>query len=65
MNILVDESVDQQSVVRLRDDGHDVLSVAEMEPGIDDDTVLQTARCYSRSTTSNARRSIADGARGE
>jgi predicted nuclease of predicted toxin-antitoxin system len=43
MNILVDESVDQQVVVRLRDDGHDVLSVAEMDPGIDDDTVLQTA----------------------
>ena len=37
MNILVDECVDQQIVVRLRDDGHDVLSVAEMDPGIDDD----------------------------
>jgi len=43
MNILVDECVDQQIVVRLRDDGHDVLSVAEMDPGIDDDAVLQTA----------------------
>lgn len=43
MNILVDESVDQQIVVRLRDDSHDVLSVAEMDPGIDDDAVLLTA----------------------
>ena len=46
MNILVDESVDQQIVVRLRDDGHDVLSVAEMDPGINDDTVLQTANAH-------------------
>ena len=30
MNFLVDESVDQQVVQRLRQDGHDVLYVAEM-----------------------------------
>ena len=31
MNIKVDESVDQQIVARLRDDGHDVLYVAEID----------------------------------
>lgn len=32
MNFLADESVDQAIVQRLRDDGHDVLAVAEMVP---------------------------------
>ncbi len=41
MNILVDECVDQQIVARLRSDGHDVLYIAEMDPGIDDDEVLE------------------------
>jgi len=31
------------SVGRLRQDGHDVLYVAEMEPGIGDDVVLERA----------------------
>ncbi len=43
MNFLVDESVDQQVVQRLRQDGHDVLYVAEMKPGISDDDVLEAA----------------------
>ena len=43
MNFLADESVDQQVVERLRREGHDILYVAEMEPGIDDDDVLQAA----------------------
>ena len=43
MNFLVDESVDQQVVERLRQEGHDVLYVAEMEPGISDDDVLEAA----------------------
>ncbi len=43
MNILVDESVDQQIVARLRDDGHDVLYIAELAPGINDDEVLEAA----------------------
>jgi len=43
MNLVADESVDQQIVERLRQDGHDVTYVAEMEPGISDETVLQRA----------------------
>jgi hypothetical protein len=43
MNFLVDESVDQQIVERLRQDGHEILYVAEMEPGISDDDVLEVA----------------------
>ena len=43
MNFLADESVDIQIVNRLREDGHDVLSVVEMEPGIPDDSVLTFA----------------------
>ena len=46
MNFLVDESVDRQVVERLRQDGHDIAYVAEMEPGIDDEDVLQAAREY-------------------
>ena len=34
MNFLADESVDGQIVERLRLDGHYVLSIAEMAPGI-------------------------------
>jgi len=43
MNLLADESVDRQIVERLRHDGHEVLYVAEMEPGIPDDVVLERA----------------------
>ena len=43
MNLLADESVDRQIVDRLRREGHNVLYVAEMEPGIPDDTVLDLA----------------------
>ncbi|MEW6209803.1 MAG: DUF5615 family PIN-like protein [Acidobacteriota bacterium] len=43
MNLLADESVERQIVERLRQDGHDVLYVAEMEPGISDDIVLERA----------------------
>ncbi|MCH8957655.1 DUF5615 family PIN-like protein [candidate division KSB1 bacterium] len=43
MNILADESVDQPIVNRLRDEGHTVLYVAEMDPGISDEVVLQEA----------------------
>ena len=41
MNILADENVDRQSVERLRQDGHTVGYVAEMDPGISDDAVLE------------------------
>jgi predicted nuclease of predicted toxin-antitoxin system len=43
VNWLADESVDRQIVDRLRQDNHSVLYVAEMEPGIPDDTVLDLA----------------------
>jgi predicted nuclease of predicted toxin-antitoxin system len=43
MNLLADESVDRQIVERLRQDGYAVLSVAEMEPSIPDDVVLERA----------------------
>lgn len=43
MNLLADESVDRQIVDRLRREGHAVRYVAEMEPGIPDDTVLSLA----------------------
>ena len=43
MNFLADESIDRQIVDRLRQDGHAVRYVAEMEPGISDDKVLDLA----------------------
>jgi hypothetical protein len=44
VNFLADESVDRQIVDRLRQEGHTVRYVAEMEPGIGDDIVLGLAR---------------------
>ncbi len=43
MNFLADEGVDRQIVDRLRSDGHSVLYVAEMDPGVSDDLVLELA----------------------
>jgi predicted nuclease of predicted toxin-antitoxin system len=43
MNFLADESVDRQIVDALRRDEHEVLYVAEMDPGISDDAVLDKA----------------------
>ena len=43
MNLLADEGVDRQIVERLRHDGHIVLYIAEMEPSIPDDVVLERA----------------------
>lgn len=43
MNFLVDEGVDRQIVDKLRQDGHSVLYIAEMSPGIADDEVLDMA----------------------
>ncbi|MDQ3298485.1 MAG: DUF5615 family PIN-like protein [Myxococcota bacterium] len=40
---IADENVDAPIVARLRADGGDVLSVAELEPGIDDGRVLAIA----------------------
>lgn len=43
MELLADEGVDRQIVERLREDGHRVSYVAEMEPGIADEQVLKMA----------------------
>ncbi len=43
MNLLADESIDKPIVDRLRQDSHNVLYIAELDPSIDDDTVLRRA----------------------
>lgn len=43
MNLLADEGVDGQIVAALRQAGHEVWYVAEMEPGISDAAVLDLA----------------------
>ena len=43
MNLVADESVDQPIVDRLRQDGHTVLSIADLDPGIADNAVLRLA----------------------
>src|SRR5262249_35212281 len=43
MNLLADESVDRPLVERLRQDGHDVVYIAELSPSVKDDEVLQQA----------------------
>ena len=43
MNLVADEGVDGHIVARLRQGGHDVLYIAEMEPSISDAMVLSRA----------------------
>ncbi len=43
MNLLADESVDRPIVERLRQQGHEVVYVAELSPRMADDQVLQYA----------------------
>jgi predicted nuclease of predicted toxin-antitoxin system len=43
MRFLADESIEKPVVDELRRSGHDVLSIQERSPGVDDDTVLQLA----------------------
>lgn len=43
MKLLADENLDLTVVARLREAGHQVIAVAEMEPGISDDVVLDRA----------------------
>jgi predicted nuclease of predicted toxin-antitoxin system len=43
MNVLADESIDRPVVDRLRQDGHNVIYVAELAPSISDDEVLSKA----------------------
>lgn len=47
MNFVADESVDRQIVEQLREDGHPVMYVAEMDPGIPDEDVLRLANHQS------------------
>lgn len=43
MRFLADESCDFRVVRALRSDGHDVMAVAEVAPGAEDDAVVQLA----------------------
>jgi predicted nuclease of predicted toxin-antitoxin system len=43
MNLMADECVDRQVIARLRKEGHEVLYVAEMDPGISDEAILKRA----------------------
>jgi predicted nuclease of predicted toxin-antitoxin system len=43
LNLLADESVEKQIVNKLRNDGHIVDYISEINPGIADDLVLQIA----------------------
>ena len=43
MILLADENLDRSVIERLRQHGHEVLAVAEMEPGIEDSVVLSRA----------------------
>lgn len=43
MNLLADEGVDHPIVEQLRQEGHTVFYIAEMEPGIDDNVILAKA----------------------
>jgi len=40
LKIVADENIDLPIVVRLRSEGHEVLYIAELDPGTDDRTVL-------------------------
>jgi hypothetical protein len=40
VNVVADENVDKEIVDRLRAHGYNVMSIAEDDPGIDDQTVL-------------------------
>jgi predicted nuclease of predicted toxin-antitoxin system len=47
MIIVADESVDGPVVSRLRQDGHEVVYIAEISPGISDDEVLGRANALN------------------
>lgn len=47
MKFLADESIDRQIIECLRRAGHQVLYVAEMEPGISDESVLTLANAQA------------------
>ena len=43
MHLMADECIDRQIVERLRGDGREVLYMAEMDPSIPDETLLERA----------------------
>jgi predicted nuclease of predicted toxin-antitoxin system len=45
---VADEHIDSVIVRRLRDDGHDVVWIAELSPGVDDERVLAIAEQQQR-----------------
>lgn len=47
MNLLADENIDQPIVDRLRQEGYDVVYIAELAPSIDDDDVMSEANIRS------------------
>jgi len=47
VNLVASEGVDRPVVERLRQDGHDVVYVAELSPGITDEEVLQQTNVRS------------------
>jgi len=48
VRLLADEGIDAAIVARLRSNGHDVVYVAELSPGITDDAVLELANVDER-----------------
>jgi predicted nuclease of predicted toxin-antitoxin system len=48
MRFLADENVPRVVIERLRAEGHDIISVAEMQPSISDDEVLNVAEADGR-----------------
>lgn len=44
MNLVADEGVDRQIVERLRQEGHDIVYIAELAPSISDDEVIREAK---------------------
>ena len=47
MKFVADENLDRSVIETLRAAGHEVISVAEMEPGIPDEVVLATANSHA------------------
>jgi len=59
VKLLGDEGVDAAIVARLRADNHDVVSVAELTPGITDEAVLELANGDERASLPPTRRAVA------
>jgi predicted nuclease of predicted toxin-antitoxin system len=48
MRFLTDENVSRRVIERLRDEGHDILSIRETRPGLPDGDVLSAAEADGR-----------------